>query len=71
MASADAGANTTIRLQTMDNGDYLFLPSSADLPALALRFPGGTATVADDIGYVQINSGGTFNLYSIASGDGP
>ncbi|MBQ2297464.1 MAG: hypothetical protein II255_03260, partial [Ruminiclostridium sp.] len=56
---------TAISIQTENGTNYLFLPASADLTALALTFSGDALTAAGDAGSVQVTSGQPFDLTAL------
>ena len=56
---------TAVSIQTENGTNYLFLPASADLTALALTFSGDALTAAGDAGSVQVTSGQPFDLTAL------
>ncbi|MBQ5583788.1 MAG: hypothetical protein IIU74_03525, partial [Ruminiclostridium sp.] len=56
---------TAVSIQTENGTNYLFLPASADLTALALSFQGETLTVAGTADREEITSGQPFDLTAL------
>ena len=62
LAAPEAEQDSTVRLQTVEGENYLFLPASAELSALALRFPGGEAELSAGDRRMTVTSGVPFDL---------
>ena len=56
---------TAVSIQTENGTNYLFLPASADLTALALSFQGEALTVAGTADREEITSGQPFDLTAL------
>lgn len=67
IASVTASGNTTISLQQVDQVNYLFLPATADLKALALEFDGGSFVAAGSLGRAEVKSGVPFSVVDLAA----
>ncbi len=62
----ESDSNTKISIQTGANGgDYLFLPSSADLTVLKLGFDAEAITVTGENGSVTVAKGASFDLTAL------
>ena len=57
--------DVNIPLQHTPDGDYLFLPSCADLNALIFRFPESSAVLSSGRGSLEVESGVPFSVDSL------
>ncbi len=64
-AGTDTAHSTTVKSQVIDNRLFLFLPSSADLSALALNFPGTSCMVIVGERTVTVQNGEKFDFASL------
>lgn len=56
---------TCISVQAAGDGNYLFLPASADLSALRLKFSGAAVTVSGNAGRIKVSGDQPFDLTAL------